>query len=78
MEGREQKYFLFLFSEGKGMKPCFPIQTLISGTAVHVAVFETEVIESSKRSPMPKPTGWACGQGVSSHLKEIQCVCRGR
>lgn len=75
MEGREQKYFLFLFSEGKGMKPRFLIQTLISGTPVHMAVFETEIIGSNKRPAMPKPRVWACVQGVSSHLKENQCVC---
>lgn len=49
-----KKYFLFLFSEGKGMKPCFPIQTVISGTVLHMAVFEIEVIECNKRSGMPK------------------------
>lgn len=77
-EGKEQKHFLFLFSEGKEMKPCFPIQTLISSTVVNMTLFETEIIESSKRSALPKPRVWACGQGVASHLKEIQCLYRGR
>lgn len=75
---KNKNIFSFSSLKGKGMKPCFPIQALISGTVVHMAVFETEITESSKRSATPKPGVWGCGRGVSLRLKDIQCVCRGR
>lgn len=59
MGGREQKYFLCLFSEVKGVKPCFLIQTLFSGAVLHITLFKTEIIESSKRSAMLKSRVWA-------------------
>lgn len=59
MGGREQKYFPCLFSEVKGIKPCFLIQTLFSGAALHMTLFETEIIESGKRPAMVKSRVWA-------------------
>lgn len=60
----------------EGKKPYFPVQTLISDTAVHMVLFETEMLKPSKRKIILKPRVWDRGQGVPLHLKE--CVCRGR